>query len=180
MTSIANLPHRPTLWRGLMWGGATLLLFAPLVAMQFTREVQWTGGDFLIFGIMLALVCGALEIAFRVGRSNAYLAATAVAVGTAFLIIWANLAVGIVGNEDNPINLLYFGVIGIGFIGALLARFQPKGMSRSMLVTAIAQASTAAITLAMGHMTFIIAGVLAAFWMVSSLLYGKAADQGAT
>lgn len=175
MTSIANLPARPNLWRGLMWGGAAMLLLAPLVAMQFTREVQWTGGDFLIFGVMLALVCGALEIAFRVGRNNAYLAASAVAVGTAFLITWANLAVGIVGNENNPLNLIYFGVIGIAFIGALVARFRAKGMSRAMIVTAIAQASTAAITFAQGHATFVAAGVLAAFWMVSSALYAKAA-----
>ena len=29
------------------------LLLIPLVAMQFTREVDWTAGDFLVMGVLL-------------------------------------------------------------------------------------------------------------------------------
>ena len=37
----------------LVWGGAACLLALPWVAMRFTRDVQWTGSDFLVFGAML-------------------------------------------------------------------------------------------------------------------------------
>ena len=39
--------------RWLVWGGAAALLLLPLVAMQFTEEVQWTWHDFVIMGVML-------------------------------------------------------------------------------------------------------------------------------
>ena len=62
------------------------------------------------------------------------------ALATALLLIWINLAVGLIGSENNPANLLYVGVLAIGFIGALLARFQPLGMARALVAMAIAQA----------------------------------------
>jgi hypothetical protein len=92
------------LWRIMVWGGAALLLLAPLVAMQFTEEVRWTGSDFAIFGVMLAVPLGGLELAVRATRSMAYRAAVAVALGASFLMTWANLAVGIIGNENNPLR----------------------------------------------------------------------------
>ena len=39
--------------RPLLWGGAGLLLLAPLVAMQFTREVNWTVSDFLFAALLV-------------------------------------------------------------------------------------------------------------------------------
>ena len=41
--------------RLLAWGAAAALLLLPLVAMQFTEEVNWTVFDFLVFGSMLAV-----------------------------------------------------------------------------------------------------------------------------
>ena len=38
--------------RPLSWGGALALLALPWVAMRFTDEVVWTGGDFALFGAM--------------------------------------------------------------------------------------------------------------------------------
>jgi len=83
--------------RYLVWGGAAVLLALPLLAMQFTDEVDWTGADFIVMGLMLLLACTAYEIAAFVARSNAYMVAAALAVGGGFLTIWANLAVGIIG-----------------------------------------------------------------------------------
>jgi hypothetical protein len=42
---------------------------------------------------------------------------------------------------------MYFGVIGIAIIGALIARFQPDGMARTLVATAIAQAMVPIIAL---------------------------------
>jgi len=53
-----------------------------------------------------------------------------------FLVVWANLAVGIVGNENNPWNQLFFLALLIGIAGACVARFRARGMSAAMLVTA--------------------------------------------
>jgi hypothetical protein len=55
--------------------------------------------------------------------NRAYRAAVGVAIAAAFILVWMNLAVGIIGSEDNPANLMYGGVLAIGIIGAVIARF---------------------------------------------------------
>ena len=82
-------------WRLAMWGGAALLLLIPAVAMQFTDEVAWGPADFLIFGAMLVAACGAYEAAVRMTRRAAYRAAAGLAIAAAFLLLWAQLAVGV-------------------------------------------------------------------------------------
>ena len=129
----SNSGRRGGLWRIVVWGGAAALLLVPLMAMQFTDEVQWTGSDFAIFGAMLAVPLGVLELAVRATGSMAYRAAVAVALGAAFLMTWANLAVGIIGSEDNPLNLMFFGVLAVGIVGAFMARFQPRGMAHALV-----------------------------------------------
>ncbi len=37
-------------WRAAVWCAAAFLLLLPLVAMQFTREVNWTLSDFVVIG----------------------------------------------------------------------------------------------------------------------------------
>jgi hypothetical protein len=49
-----------------------------------------------------------------------------------------NLAVGIIGSEDNPANLMYGGVLAVGIIGAIIARFEPHGMARALVATTLA------------------------------------------
>ena len=62
--------------------------------------------------------------------------ATGFALVAAFLIVWLNAAAGLIGIEDDdPANLLYVGVLAIGLIGAIVARFQPGGMARAMFAT---------------------------------------------
>ena len=56
----------------------------------------------------------------------------------AFLLVWANLAVGIVGSEHNPNNQLFFVALLMAVAGAIGARFRAAGMARTMLTTAIA------------------------------------------
>ncbi len=52
------------------------------------------------------------------------------------------------GNEDDdPANVLYVGVLAIGFLGALIARLQPRGLARALCATALAQALVGAIAL---------------------------------
>ena len=164
------------LWRIVVWGGAAALLLVPLMAMQFTDEVQWTGSDFAIFGAMLAVPLGVLELAVRATGSMAYRAAVAVALGAAFLMTWANLAVGIIGSEDNPLNLMFFGVLAVGIVGAFMARFQPRGMARALVAMGVAQVLVAAAALIGGHFTVVLTGFFVAAWLMSAWLFRTAAE----
>ena len=81
-------------------------------------------------------------------RDNAYRVAAGLALTAAFLIVWLNVAAGLMGIEDDdPANLLYVGVLAIGFIGAILARFRPRGLARALFATALAQAVVGAMAL---------------------------------
>ena len=123
-------------WRIVMWGAAAFLLALPAVAMQFTGEVDWDGRDFMVMGVMLATACGICELAARASTNGAYRVAAIIAAGTAFLTVWANLAVGMIGSEANPYNLVFAGVLGVALIGSIVVRFEAAGMMRAMIFTA--------------------------------------------
>ncbi len=125
-------------WTLIIWGGAACLLLLPFIAMRFTSEVNWSAADFLVMGVMLAVVCGVVELVVRLSGSWAYRLGVFAAIGSAFLITWANLAVGIVGSEDNPANQLFFGALLVGIVGALIARFRARGMAVAMTAAAVA------------------------------------------
>ena len=81
-------------------------------------------------------------------RDTAYGLALALALVAAFLIVFMNAAAGLLGIEDDdPANLLYVGVLAIGFFGGIIARFQPRGLARAMFATAVAQALVGAFAL---------------------------------
>ena len=46
--------------------------------------------------------------------------------------------------------MMYFGVLAVGIIGAIVARFRPHGMARALFATALAQALVAVIALIFG------------------------------
>lgn len=168
---------RTNRWRMAIWGGATLLLLLPLVAMQFTQEVAWDLPDFIAFGVMLTVACGTYELAARMTSSGAYRAAVGIGVATGFILVWINLAVGIIGDEDNVLNLLYGGVLAVGMIGALIARFRPHGMACALVAMAIAQGLVAVTAQVAGHFTWVLTAVFVALWLTSARLFGKAARE---
>lgn len=116
-----------------------VLLLIPLTAMQFTTEVNWTLFDFVVAGCLLFGTGVAYGVVSRKGGTASYRAGAAMALSAALLLTWMNLAVGIIGNENNPVNLLYFGVILVGLMGAVFARLKPRGMATALYVTALAQ-----------------------------------------
>lgn len=163
---------------------AALILLLPLVAMQFTDEVVWDETDFAVIGVMLFGACSAYELAARMTGNIAYRAAVGVAVVAAFILMWINLAVGIIGSEDNPANLMYGGVLAVGILGALIVRFQPHGMARALAVTALVQASVGVLALIAGlgatganwpGAIVALTGLFAALWRISAWLFQKAA-----
>ncbi len=74
-----------------------VLLSIPFIAMQFTDEVSWTIFDFIVMGILLLSTGLLFELAMRKVTKKSYRIAIYIAIPIAFLIIWAELAVGIFG-----------------------------------------------------------------------------------
>ena len=125
-------PHIP--WRVIGWAIPVGLLLVPWLA-----QWPWTASDFIFAGAMFAIVGGTFELAVRASGNLAYRAGVAVALATAFLLVWINLAVGIIGSENNSLNLIFFGVIGAALIGSIVGRFRAEGMARAMIVAAVIQ-----------------------------------------
>lgn len=75
----------------------SLLLSVPLIAMQFTPEVNWTASD---FAVMAALLFGMGSLFVLIARKVPRQYRTLLAVGMGLLLcyIWAELAVGIFTN----------------------------------------------------------------------------------
>ncbi|MBF5045867.1 hypothetical protein FGE12_25885 [Aggregicoccus sp. 17bor-14] len=165
-------------WRPALWGSAALLLLLPLVAMRFTHEVHWTPFDFAVMGTMLAVACGGYELAARMKGSTAYRAGAGLAILAAFCMLWVNLAVGIIGSEDNPANGLFVAVLAVGVAGAIVARGEAQGMVRALTVTAAAQALVALVALRHGSPEGTAFSVLlCAAWLASAGLFHRAARE---
>jgi hypothetical protein len=124
-----------------------LLLLIPLLAMQFSDGVAWTLIDFLIAGFLLFGTGLTYTLVTRKTEKTAYRIAVGFALLTGLVLVWVNLAVGLIGSEENPINLMYFGVLAVGIIGAIIVRFQSQGMVGTMAAVAFAQALAGVIAL---------------------------------
>ena len=86
------------LWKALRmvgWGAVALVMTAPAVAMQFTREVNWTASDFVFAGVLLIGGGAVVElVAWRVRNPVVRLGVGLFVVGVVALI-WIEGAVGI-------------------------------------------------------------------------------------
>ena len=114
--------HRPApgrTWRLLGWSFALLLLLTPLVAMRFTEEVRWTTGDFLVFGALLATAGLLLEGLLRLSADRAWRLAAGLAVLAGFGLLWAQGAVGLVGDGNNVASVAILAGAGIVIAGGL-------------------------------------------------------------
>lgn len=178
--------HGPN-WRLIGWGAAAALLALPALAMRVTAEMNWDAFDFLVWGAMLLAAGGVIELGARVrgGASRpAYQGGVAVATFAAFLLVWVDLAVGVIGDEGHPANLLFAGVLALVVGGAVLARGRAPGLARTMLAAAAAQALIALAATAMrwgaGSPTWPAdllggAAVFTTLWLLAAFLFARAA-----
>lgn len=128
--------HPKVPWRLIGWAVPVALLLIPWLG-----NWPWTASDFIFAAVMFGIVGGTFELAVRASGNASYRLGAAAALATGFLTIWINLAVGIIGNEDNPANLIFFAVIGAAVVGAVVGRFEAAGMARAMAVAGAIQAA---------------------------------------
>lgn len=73
-----------------------LMLLVPLIAMQFSNEVNWTLGDFVVAGALLFGTSLIFELIIRKVNKKNRLVLFIITI-VVLLMIWAELAVGIFG-----------------------------------------------------------------------------------
>ncbi|MDE0899821.1 MAG: hypothetical protein OSA81_12455 [Longimicrobiales bacterium] len=166
-------------WRMAGWIAGVFLLLLALVAKQFMGEVNLVD-NIAQTGAMLIGVGIAIEVASRKTSKSTYRAAVGLALGSGLLLGWVNGAVGIIGSADNQANLMYGGVLVVGATGAVIARFQPKGMARALFAAALAQTLVAVIALVGGMGSgpldiVTINGFFVSLFVGSAVLFSKAA-----
>lgn len=76
---------------------AGLLLLLPLVAMQFTNEVNWSVSDFMMAGILLFGTGGLIELTIRKINQVSLRVWVIFGILLVLFLVWAELAVGIFG-----------------------------------------------------------------------------------
>jgi hypothetical protein len=118
---------------------AALLLIPLTAAIVKPEGFNWTFFDFVFAAVLLSGTGLLYEFVAQKANSAAYKMGVAMGVGTAFLLVWVNGAVGIIGSEDNPANVMYFGVLIIGMIGVFLSNFEPRRLSNAMVAVAASQ-----------------------------------------
>jgi hypothetical protein len=163
-----------------------LILLIPLVAMQFTDEVKWSAPDFVVMGALMFSTCMGFILITRGSPNIAYRIGAALTFGTAFLMVWANLAVGLIGAGPNLANLMFMAVPAVAIIGTFLSNFSPSRMERTMYTTVgtlVAVAAIALLTNADEHPSssstdiLAVGGFFAMLFTVSALIFRYAARQ---
>ena len=181
-----NMTHIIENRKLLRWVIATaVILSLPLLAMIFrigvpdpgsgTDGVNWGPGDFVVAGALLLGTGFLYELATRQAGNTVYRIAAGIAVGGALVLVWGNVAAGMIGDEDNPANLLYLAVLAVGLIGAWIARLEPRRMATAMFAMAATHVLVAVIALVAGLGPALHADAFfVALWVASALLFRQA------
>ena len=86
-----NITRRLVVWAIIV----ALILLVPLVAMQFTDEVNWTRSDFVVAGLLLFGSALIYELATNNMTNTKNRLAVGIVVAAVLLWLWAELAVGV-------------------------------------------------------------------------------------
>lgn len=113
-----------------------LIMLIPIIASQFVEGWAWSTFDWTFAAVMIFGTGVVFEIGRSMNPSILYRAGFGLALLAGFLLIWVTGAVGIIGSEDNPVNLMYLAVVVICFLAAISVRFQPRALSKIMFTGA--------------------------------------------
>ena len=133
----------------------------------------------------LAMIIGVLIfVVFHLSQNRTYRYGLLLAFVPVFLVLWINLAVGIIGEPEDPANLMYIAVPAVAVIGAIVVQFEASGMARALTLAACVQGLVAVVTLLTARSEparwlwslLVLNAVLVALWMGSAALFRKAAE----
>ena len=82
-------------WRGHMWLAAQGLWSTAMVASAVVPALNWGDEDFLALAALLLALCGGVELAVRTVPGRAARTAAILAIVATVLLVFAELAVGI-------------------------------------------------------------------------------------
>ncbi len=117
---------------------ALALLMVPLVASRVVEGWNWGPGAFLFTYVLFFGTGMAYTLIARRMNVWAYKAAVALALVAGFVMGWATMVH--MSETENPLNLMYFGVLAVGAVGAALVRLEARGMALAMYAMAVALA----------------------------------------
>lgn len=164
--------------RPIGWASVAVALLLPLLAMQFEARLHWgfdwSASDFAIAAILLGGTGAALELAVRMSGDIAYRAGAFLAIGATLAMVWANLAVGLIGAEGGAANQGLFIVPAVGLLAATIGRFTARGMARAMLAMVAAQV-VAGIAAGAGIEALAVTLAMASCWLAAAWLFHRAA-----
>lgn len=169
--------------RSIVWGIVMALILIITLATQFTNEVQWN--ETMAYIVILLTIGGAYESwQWLKNRTRMYRFAFGVGLAGVFLLGWVSGAVGIIGSENNSVNLMYWAVPAVGLIGSLISRLKPSGMARTLFAVALVQFLVPVIALIISPEVswgnagvigvFIVNSVFVALFVASALLFRHA------
>jgi hypothetical protein len=126
------LKERSTMLAGNLYRAVVgvALATASILLIPLLTAPAWSLADFVVAGALIFGTGLTYALVARKAGNMAYRAAVGVALAAALLLVWINLAVGVIGTEDELANLMYVGVLFVGIVGAIVARFRPDGMAR--------------------------------------------------
>ena len=82
----------------LLYSIPLFILSIPLMAMQFTKEVNWTISDFLVMGILLFTTVFTIDFLLKKFKTLKSRLILIVGIVVLLALVWAELAVGIFGS----------------------------------------------------------------------------------
>lgn len=158
-------------------GGAATLILVPLFVIKVADPDAWQVPHLPFAFIMIAAVGVAFEFALRVPPHWARRAGAAVALGTAFLLTWGNLAVGFAGSEDNAINIIFFTAPAIALAGSALTGFRSVGVATALAAAAVAQMVSGVVAFYYGFFTGPLTVSFTGLWLAGAWLFRRAARE---
>lgn len=174
--------------RQIVWTIVVALILLIFLAMQFTNfgkvEMQWN--ETIAYSTILLIVGGAYEMwRWLKTQSGTYRFAFGIGLlGVLFLGLVSG-AVGIIGSENNSVNLMYWAVPAVWLIGSLISRFKSRGMAYTLFATALVQFLVPVVALMISPEVswgnagvigvFVVNSIFAVLFAVSALLFRRTA-----
>ena len=124
--------------------GALGLLMVPLIASRVVEGWNWGPGAFVFTYVLFFGTGMAYALISRTMSAWAYKAAVGLALVAGFVLGWATMVH--MSETENPLNLVYFGVLAVGAVGAALARLEARRMAWALYAMAAALAGAWVVT----------------------------------